>query len=192
MLLALALPSKAAGSPIGLLAQAVPVAKTYVLGEGLDFVPFVLSGLGQVFTPVTPIGVVIPVPAPNASSSGCDPAEFLGFPTNTIALLQRGTCSFNTKVLNAAAAGAAAVLIFNDGANAARMAPFEVALNALAPIPAIFTSFAVGKELFDASLSQTVLVALNVTDNTPTPPVPEPATLTLLGLGLGVAVRRRQ
>ena len=33
----------------------------------------------------------------------------------SVALVQRGTCGFNVKVLNAQAAGASAVIVMNEG-----------------------------------------------------------------------------
>jgi hypothetical protein len=38
-----------------------------------------------------------------------------GFPAGAVALVQRGTCGFNVKVLNAQAAGASAVIVMNEG-----------------------------------------------------------------------------
>ena len=52
---------------------------------------------------------------PRASTSGCEAADFAGFPAGNIALVQRGTCTFAVKALNAQAAGASAVIIFNQG-----------------------------------------------------------------------------
>ncbi|NND74474.1 MAG: M20/M25/M40 family metallo-hydrolase [Ilumatobacter sp.] len=54
----------------------------------------------------------------NASTSGCevadfDPNDFLG--PDDIALIQRGACNFSVKALNAQAAGAEGVIIFNQG-----------------------------------------------------------------------------
>jgi Zn-dependent M28 family amino/carboxypeptidase len=54
----------------------------------------------------------------NTSTSGCeasdfDPNDFLG--PDDIALIQRGACAFATKAINAEAAGAEAVIIFNQG-----------------------------------------------------------------------------
>jgi Zn-dependent M28 family amino/carboxypeptidase len=54
-------------------------------------------------------------PTPTLGSSGCDAADWAGFPAGSIALVQRGTCGFAVKALNAQAAGAAAVIIANDG-----------------------------------------------------------------------------
>ncbi|NQD91855.1 M28 family peptidase [Pseudomonas sp. CrR25] len=51
----------------------------------------------------------------NTSSSGCEAEDFAGFPSGAIALLQRGTCSFEDKAENAAAAGAIGVIVFNQG-----------------------------------------------------------------------------
>src|SRR3954451_5396155 len=53
--------------------------------------------------------VMPPTPTPSMAS-GCSPADFTGF-AGKIALVQRGTCNFGVKVLNAQAAGAAGVII---------------------------------------------------------------------------------
>ena len=47
---------------------------------------------------------------------GCDAAAFAGFPAGNIALISRGTCSFAVKATNAQAAGASAVVIYNNSA----------------------------------------------------------------------------
>src|SRR5688572_30602586 len=54
-------------------------------------------------------------PGSNTSTSGCEAADFAGFPAGNIALLQRGTCTFEIKAENAAAAGAVGIVIFNQG-----------------------------------------------------------------------------
>ena len=52
-----------------------------------------------------PVDLVLPpAPAPS-STSGCEPSDFAGFPAGSIALIQRGTCGFNQKALNAMARG---------------------------------------------------------------------------------------
>ena len=50
----------------------------------------------------------------STSNAGCEGTDFTGF-TGDIALIQRGTCFFSDKIANAVAAGAAAVIIFNEG-----------------------------------------------------------------------------
>ncbi|HEY9356673.1 MAG TPA: M28 family metallopeptidase [Arthrobacter sp.] len=68
-----------------------------------------------------------------------------------IALIQRGTCTFRTKVDNAAAAGATGVIVFNQGNEVPDDDRFGVVFGTLDPpqadIPAVGTSFAIGEEL---------------------------------------------
>ncbi len=54
----------------------------------------------------------------NTSTSGCEPTDFDGLDFsggNDVALIQRGACAFGLKAVNAQAAGAEAVIIFNQG-----------------------------------------------------------------------------
>ena len=65
---------------------------------------------------VVPAGGIVLPPTPSPSSaSGCTAADFASFPAGKIALVQRGTCNFGVKVVNAQNAGAAGILIFNEG-----------------------------------------------------------------------------
>jgi len=61
------------------------------------------SGSGDVTAPVTVV--------PNV---GCEPADFTGFPVDSIALIGRGTCAFAIKAANAFDAGAGGVVIYNN------------------------------------------------------------------------------
>ena len=47
-------------------------------------------------------------------SVGCDASSYVGFPVGKIALIERGMCTFNTKVSVAKDAGASAAIIFNS------------------------------------------------------------------------------
>ncbi len=103
------------------------------------------SGSGLVTAPVQAIDLLLP--STGGSTSGCEAADFAGFVPGNIALIQRGTCTFGDKVVNATAAGAAGVVIFNEGNTPDREPMFGGTLGAPATIPAISTSFAIGVEL---------------------------------------------
>jgi hypothetical protein len=99
-------------------------------------------------------GIIIPpTPAPS-SSSGCTASDFTGFVSGRVALIQRGGCNFGVKVLNAQAAGASGVIIFNEG-NPGRTGVLagslvDAAGNRIVPtIPVAFTSFAIGDDLLN-------------------------------------------
>ena len=57
---------------------------------------------GEVTAAVVPVDINLTLP--RANTSGCEAADFAGFPAGSIALLQRGTCTFAQKG-NTAAAG---------------------------------------------------------------------------------------
>jgi hypothetical protein len=98
-------------------------------------------------------GIVIPPTPTSSSTSGCTAADFSGFVSGRVALIQRGGCNFGVKVLNAVAAGATGVIIFNEG-NPGRTGPLSGSLvdangNPITPtVPVAFTPFAVGSGLY--------------------------------------------
>ena len=98
------------------LEQTTPGTSTYV--EGVDFNEMSQSEPGNVTAAVTAVDLQLGLG--NTSTSGCEAADFAGFPAGNIALIQRGTCSFELKAENAAAAGAVGVVIFNQGNTSAR------------------------------------------------------------------------
>lgn len=83
-----------------------------------DFNVMTYSGSGSVSAPLS--AVDISMGAGNVSTSGCEADDFVQFPKGNIALIQRGTCNFAQKVLNAEAAGASGVILFNQGNSADR------------------------------------------------------------------------
>jgi peptidase M28-like protein/PA domain-containing protein len=99
-------------------------------------------------------GIVIPPTDTPSSASGCSLSDFSGFAPGRIALIQRGTCFFGVKVLNAQAAGATGVVIFNEG-NPGRTellsgSLVDAAGNPIIPtIPVAFTSFDTGLALYN-------------------------------------------
>ena len=138
-----------AGTPV--FQEVSPVAHDYVLAQEWN----AAQSQNSTTAALQPAGgiVIPPTPTPS-SSSGCTSADFTGFVAGRVALIQRGTCTFGTKVLNAQAAGASGVVIFNEG-NPGRTAVFSGSMvdssgNRFVPtIPVGFTSFAIGSDLLD-------------------------------------------
>ena len=101
--------------------QTAPTPATFVedsADEGTGYAVMTYSGSGDATATVVPVDVTVPMPAnapASTSNSGCEAADFTGFPTGAIALVQRGTCTFDDKARNAEAAGASAVVVFNEG-----------------------------------------------------------------------------
>ncbi len=92
------------------LQQLTPVTATYETGA------FTGSGFGEITGPVIPVDLMLDLP--RDSTSGCEAEDFAGLDFSgsaDIALIQRGTCQFSLKAANAEAAGAEAVIIFNQG-----------------------------------------------------------------------------
>jgi hypothetical protein len=129
-----------------------PTAKTYVLND--DWGPG--QSTGSANAALQPAGgIILPPTETPTSASGCTASDFNGFVPGRIALIQRGSCFFGVKVLNAQAAGASGVVIFNEGnSNPDRTglqlgSLLDAAGNPIVPtIPVAFTTFAEGQRLF--------------------------------------------
>ena len=104
--------------PSATLTQLTPITADYETG------PFAGSGVGAANAAVTGVDLALGNPDwpadPSTASSGCEASDFAGFPPGNIALIQRGVCFFSVKAVNAEAAGASAVIIFNQGNNTNR------------------------------------------------------------------------
>ena len=116
-------------------------------GASYETASFTFSGSGDVIAPATMVDVQIP-PAPVPSStSGCEPEDFDGFPDGNVAVIQRGTCTFAVKATNAEAAGASAVVIFNEGQPGRTDVVLGTLGGPVVTIPVVGASFATGEEL---------------------------------------------
>ncbi len=127
------------------LRQLTPVSSTYTAFDAAG------TGEGEVTGAVVPVDINLT--GNRANSSGCEATDFAGVDLtgpNDIVLLQRGTCAFGVKAQNAQAAGADAVVLFNQGDPGAgdrfgtlnpTLLPFE------ATIPVVGTSFDAGAAL---------------------------------------------
>ncbi|HWH01153.1 MAG TPA: M20/M25/M40 family metallo-hydrolase [Pilimelia sp.] len=129
------------------LARLSAPAATYV--DGVDFASMTYSPNGDVSAPLHAVDLVVPPGGTdNVSTSGCEAADFAGFPAGAIALIQRGTCAFALKAANAAAAGASAVVVFNEG-QPGRTAALSGTLGGpqAYSAPVVGTSFEIGAAL---------------------------------------------
>ena len=130
-----------------------PNPETYVYGE--DFMTMDYSGSGNPTANLIATNDIVIPPGPTASTSnsGCEPEDFPAGTAGKIALVQRGTCDFVVKALNAQAAGAVGVIIFNEGTPGAEDR-IELLLGTLGEteevdIPVVGSTFALGEELYN-------------------------------------------
>jgi Zn-dependent M28 family amino/carboxypeptidase len=140
--------------------RVAPDPVTYA--ETDDFLTMEYSGSGDVTGTLVPTNdILIPPPAQPGSSSGCEAADFAPASTTEpqVALVQRGTCDFTVKAVNAQTAGYDAVVIFNEGQEG-RTETLSGTLGAetQATIPVLGTSFAVGADLYARTQAGTVTV----------------------------------
>ena len=124
------------------LAQNAPAQVLYV--ENTDYTVMSQSEAGNVTGMVTAVDLDLGLD--NASSSGCEPEDFTGFPAGHIALIQRGACAFQQKAENASAAGAIGVVIFNQGNADDRKDLINATLGAeySGGIPVVFATYDLG------------------------------------------------
>ncbi len=83
------------------LEQISPLATGPIANSILSY-----SGSGDVTAPVSTLPVI----------TGCNAADFAGFPAGNIALISRGVCTFAIKATNAYSAGAVGAVIYNNAA----------------------------------------------------------------------------
>ena len=133
------------------LQQTAPGTITYT--EGVDFGAITQTDPGNVTAAVTAVDLQLGLN--NTSTSGCEASDYAGFPAGNIALLQRGTCTFEIKAENAAAAGAVGIVIFNQGNTTAEdrnnIPAVTLTANNTSGIPVLGTTYALGVTLANTS-----------------------------------------
>jgi hypothetical protein len=147
--------------------QVSPTAHDYVLND--EWGPGQSTGTVTGGTVQPAGGIVIPPTTTPTSASGCTASDFSSFVPGRIALIQRGSCNFGVKVLNAEAAEAAGVIIFTEGnSNPDRTglqigSMLDAANNPFIPtIPVAFTTFAVGQSLYLQSQNSPPVMNLSI------------------------------
>jgi hypothetical protein len=94
------------GTPVFERVSPNPVAYT----AGTDFATMTYSGSGDVTANAQLVGDA----GGAIVGNGCEAPDFAGFAGGNIALIRRGGCTFKIKATNAIAAGASAVVIYNN------------------------------------------------------------------------------
>jgi subtilisin family serine protease len=141
------------GSPDGLFAAGAPGVGEKVIGVAsydnaavrqlaLQAGPTnQLMGYNQAAAaPAAPTNGTFPLAktgTPTSPDDGCTAAQFAGFPAGAVALIRRGTCSFNIKAVNAQNAGAAGVIIYNNVSGAAQSITVAGPPNVTIPVVSI-------------------------------------------------------
>ncbi|HET9519170.1 MAG TPA: M28 family metallopeptidase [Actinoplanes sp.] len=137
------------------LAQTAPTPATFETST------MTYSGSGDVTGALVATNDVMVPPgaAPNSSDSGCEATDFVPASATEpqVALIQRGTCTFELKVTNAVAAGYDAVAIFNEG-QPGRDDLLEGTLGKPFAIPVVGLDFADGATLYTAAEAGPVTV----------------------------------
>jgi len=158
--------------------------------EGTNYRVMSGSGSGDVTGRVVPIDInfvdnnndgLNDNPA-DTSNSGCEQADYdaAGFQAGDIALIQRGTCTFVSKVNLAIANGASAVIMFNEGQSG--RTTFAFGAVGPVPIPVLSTTYAVGTELYNLAQAGTVTAhVVTNTTNVQTLAAPAPYNNILIG-----------
>ena len=133
----------------GTLSALTPVPTAYEWN--VDFTYLSQTEPGTVTALVEPVD--LDLGEGNASTSGCEAEDFIGFTAGNIALIQRGACAFQTKAENAAAAGAVGAIIFNQGNSADRTDLINATLGSeySGGIPVFFATYDLGVEWSETS-----------------------------------------
>jgi Zn-dependent M28 family amino/carboxypeptidase len=142
--------------PPPILQQVAPTTATY------ESAVFTGTGYGDITADVVPVDIVL-APPRDPVTSGCEDSDFAGFPVGAIALIQRGTCEFGVKAINAQEAGASAVILFNQGNTLLRSGLLTGTLFGVnqtpLSIPVVGASFADGAALAQAGSRAHVVVS---------------------------------
>jgi hypothetical protein len=108
----------------------------------------------------------------SAANLGCNASDFSGFAPGGIALIERGTCAFSVKGINAENAGAVAFIVFDDINGIVNRRQWVFAVPG-PNIPGVFATLSVGQSLLGELNTGPVDMALSVTN------VPEPSSLAM-------------
>ena len=117
---------------------------------------------------------------------GCSDADWLAAsppPAGLVALVKRGSCTFQEKAALASKYNVAALLIYNDGSTLSNIQPIYINLGQNNRLPALFLSYTLGQALVNAANnpSQVATVRLNILTDSAFNPVGNICADTLTG-----------
>ncbi len=142
-----------------LLEQLLPDSQVYTPNDENGFFTMTYSGSGDVNGVIEAVNIMIPPgELPNTSTSGCEAMDFEDFTPGNIAIIQRGSCSFYDKAMNAQNAGASAVIIFNEGQEGRTNAINGTLGQAEFDIPVVFVTYEIGAALTGDSSTEVHVV----------------------------------
>ena len=145
------------GSPEVEVLSPASVARQYQFGAAGFGPPFSSPGVTA-----TVVAAVDPADAAGpATTDGCTAFTNAADIAGKIALVERGTCGFIVKVKNAQNAGALAVFIYNNAANAAAAAPGLGGVDPTITIPSVGFSRADGLAILNAGSPVTASLGLD-------------------------------
>jgi hypothetical protein len=135
---------------------------------GAEFVGEVSARIVPIDIALAPAATAASNPSPaDTSTSGCESSDFTaaGFQRGDIALIQRGTCTLDVKIVNAVAAGAGGVIFFNEGQLADRTGldfgvVGEPLKGPILDIPVMSVAYGLGYDLYSLTRSGPVVVRL--------------------------------
>jgi Zn-dependent M28 family amino/carboxypeptidase len=104
------------------------------------------SGAGDVTAHLRAVDLQLGSGPPQASTSGCEAADFKNFERSAVVLVRRGTCMFQVKVDHAVEAGAVGVIIMNEGTDG-RTDAFRGQLARSPAIPVVGVPYEMGRSL---------------------------------------------
>lgn len=131
-----------------ILDQLAPTPTSYEYFGVDGFATMTYSGSGDVTAIAEGVDLTLPPGTDaNTSTSGCEATDFAGFTAGSIAVIQRGSCSFAQKAQNAQDAGATGVIIFNEGQEGRTDAFFGTLGGPDFSIPIVGAAFSAGTDL---------------------------------------------
>ena len=156
------------------------VSKTHTYSTNLAVAEFIYAQYS------TSADITSELPLTAIPNVGCTDADWIAArpaPAGLVAIVKRGTCTFEEKALLAAKYNVAALLIYNDGSSQSNIQPILVNVGQNNRVPVLFLSYTLGNSLVTAvdDITKVVRIRLSIATDTATNPVGNICADTLTG-----------